>query len=86
MNYLKSFFFDPSTTIQGLGIRAAVSPFCLVLCFLVFLASLIWVARDAGRRGKNGFWACVFAIMAGWPLSLLWWMRLRPSLRAKGVA
>jgi hypothetical protein len=47
---------------------------------------MIWVARDAGRRGKSGFFACLFAIMAGWPLSLLWWLWLRPSSRAKGVA
>jgi len=84
MNYLKAFFLDPCVSIDGRGIKASVSPFVLLLGFLVFIGSMIWVARDAGKRGKSGFWACLFALMAGWPLSLLWWMWLRPAPRAKG--
>lgn len=40
--------------------------------------SLVWICLDANRRGKSSFWALVFAFAACWPLSLVWWLWLRP--------
>ncbi len=54
-----------------------------LVCIGLFVWSLIWICQDAGRRGKNGFGAFIFAIAACYPLSLLWWLWLRPPrLRA----
>ncbi len=44
----------------------------------LFVWSLVWICRDANRRGKSGFWAFVFALAACYPLSLIWWLWLRP--------
>jgi hypothetical protein len=46
-----------------------------------FVASLIWLRRDAERRGKNPAHALLFLLTTGWPLSLLWWLWLRPKKR-----
>ncbi|HEY3897630.1 MAG TPA: hypothetical protein VGM54_03405 [Chthoniobacter sp.] len=42
--------------------------------------SIVWICSDAARRGKNGFLAFVFLFAASWPISLLWWLWLRPPL------
>lgn len=42
--------------------------------------SIIWIVSDASRRGKNGFLAFIFLFMASWPISLLFWLWLRPPL------
>jgi len=85
MNYVKAFFTEPCCSIKFHSVQISAPPWILLLLFLVFMGSLIWLARDAGRRGKSGFWACVFAVMAGWPVSLLWWLWLRPLPRTRGV-
>lgn len=57
------------------------APPLAVLAILAFgLWSLRWIHRDAERRGKSGVGAFFFAVLAGWPLSLLWWRWLRPPL------
>jgi len=46
----------------------------LVLC----LWSLFWISKDARRRGKSSVGAVFFALFAAYPVSLLWWLWLRP--------
>jgi hypothetical protein len=82
MKYLNSFFLESSCSLKAPGIEISCPPFILVLFVLVLFGSLIWVARDALRRGKSGIVAVLFALVAGWPLSLAWWFWLRPSTGA----
>lgn len=56
------------------GVKLAVS----VVFFVLALYSFIWITEDAQKRGKSGCLAFFFLIAAGWPLSLLWWVWLRP--------
>jgi hypothetical protein len=50
--------------------------------FVFFIASVIWIFRDAKLRGKNGLVALIFILVTGWPISFLWWFWLRPPARA----
>ena len=45
-----------------------------------FVYSLVWVYRDARRRGKNGIIVIALILLTGWPGSFLWWLWLRPPL------
>jgi hypothetical protein len=45
------------------------------------IASLFWISKDAELRGKSSVTAVMFAIFAAWPVSLLWWLWLRPPMR-----
>jgi len=46
--------------------------------FVLYLISVIWGVRDAIRRHKNGFLAWFFLTAAAWPISLLFWLWVRP--------
>jgi hypothetical protein len=56
-----------------------VIPACIAF-ILVFIASCIWLYKDAQKRGKNGVMAILFVALTGWPASFIWWLWLRPSL------
>lgn len=75
---------SPTLEINGMRIfipgpwqvKLVVSIIFLVLA----LYSFIWITEDAQKRGKSGCLAFLFVIAASWPLSLLWWLWLRPPL------
>jgi hypothetical protein len=57
----------------------------LIVIICCFVASLVWLYKDAKRRSKNGIVAILFILLTGWPVSFLWWLWLRPPLdREKG--
>lgn len=55
-------------------------PALILTCVILFILSIRWAACDATRRGKSGFVAGVFVLIAGWPVSLLFWRWLRPPV------
>ena len=60
-------------------IALLVVPFGLmVLGILIW--SLVWVYRDAERRGKEGWLAVLVVFFMNWPFSLLIWMLFRPEI------
>ena len=71
------------TEIQYFGLRIPIpdehrtAVLVVLSCFVLY--SLVMVAFDARRRGKNWFLAILFVLTAGWPLSLVWWQWLRPK-------
>jgi len=79
MKDIKWFFLDSGSSIKfPFGLEASAPPFFILLALVGFIASVIWVARDAAKRGKSGLLAGLFAVVAMWPLSLVWWLWLRP--------
>lgn len=52
----------------------------LIPIFILFLWSVIWIMRDAGQRCKSGCLALLFLFAATWPVSILWWLWLRPPI------
>ena len=54
----------------------------LGLLILGLLAgSLIWVYRDAEKRGKSGCLVALLVFLLEWPISLLVWVVFRPNLK-----
>lgn len=52
----------------------------VIVVLVAFLWSVIWILRDSEQRGKSGILAMIFLLAAGWPLSILWWLWLRPPI------
>ena len=59
---------------------AAFQAVVFVTAFAAFLWSIVWILRDSEQRGKSGCLALIFLIAVGWPLSILWWLWLRPPM------
>ncbi len=79
MKEIISFLLEPNSHIQfPFGAEICASPFFILLALWAYVASIIWVSRDARKRGMGGGLAGVFAALAVWPLSLLLWLWLRP--------
>ncbi len=66
------------STAATIGIIFAVI-IGLVVCAL-YIASLVWVYRDANRRGKSGVLIALLVAIISWPLGLLVWVLLRDKV------
>ncbi|HAY37630.1 MAG TPA: hypothetical protein DCY57_11795 [Bacteroidetes bacterium] len=51
----------------------------LLLGPIVYIGSLIWIYRDAERRGSHGMLTTLLVAVAAWPLGLIVW----PFIRSK---
>ncbi len=51
----------------------------VVLGLLIW--SLVWVWRDAEKRGKPGWVVALMVFLLEWPISLLVWVVFRPDLK-----
>ena len=49
-----------------------------IVCLLI--ASLFWLYKDASKRNLNGWLAVLLFVVTGWPVSLVLWIWLRPSI------
>ena len=55
------------------------------LIALGYIASLVWIYRDAQFRGKPALVVLILAGVIAWPVSLLVWIALRPAPRRSMV-
>lgn len=53
----------------------------LAIILMLLVASLIWVYRDAEKRGKSGVLVVLLVLLLDWPISLLLWLVFRPDQR-----
>jgi hypothetical protein len=69
--------------INGLRIDLPGPPWletsATVAIVITFFWSVAWIWRDAEQRGKSGCLAQLFLVLT-WPVSILWWLWLRPPL------
>jgi hypothetical protein len=49
------------------------------LFYGAFASSMLFVGWDAWRRGRSIWLALMMCLLAVWPLSILWWLWLRPE-------
>lgn len=79
LDYLYNWFFksEMSVIISRDDLKGPPA-YVLTVCFLWF-ASLVWGASDARSRGKSAILAILFVGLANWPLSILFWLWLRPQ-------
>jgi hypothetical protein len=73
-------FFTSEASIQLPSVPLKGPPAFLLVCVILAVASAVWVARDAARRGKSGLAAAAFILLAWWPVSILFWRWLRPPV------
>jgi hypothetical protein len=59
------------------GNQYVMYPVLIALIFL-YIRSLIWVTKDARKRGKSPILAIIFVSICSWPISLLWWTWFYP--------
>ncbi len=59
--------------------------FLIIPAMLVILGlliwSLVWVWRDAEKRGKPGWIVALMVFLLEWPISLLVWLVFRPDIK-----
>jgi len=59
--------------------------FLIIPAMLVVLGlliwSLVWVWRDAEKRGKPGWVVALMVFLLEWPISLLVWVVFRPDIK-----
>lgn len=76
--------FRPASVGSGDFVISGPAIFVLVMAVAVLVAvvaSLVWLYRDAAKRGKHGFVAILFVLLTGYPASFIWWFWLRPGVR-----
>jgi hypothetical protein len=67
-------------------IGLSIALLTLTLIAAAFVLSIVWVWRDAERRGQPGFIVAVLAAFLFWPLSLIVWLLARPQVGATPAA
>jgi Na+-driven multidrug efflux pump len=48
--------------------------------FVIYIVSLVWVYRDAERRGKSGILVALLVALISWPIGLLVWLLVRDKV------
>ena len=68
------------TIAQQVNMSVSVVFILVALALLVaYVASLIWVYRDAESRGRPALLVAILVALISWPVSLLVWIALRPN-------
>ena len=73
-----------STLIEAHAPELVLSLVAFLVCGVLYLLvrSLIWAYRDAEARGKPGWMVALLLLLCKWPISLLFWVVLRPPVSA----
>lgn len=53
--------------------------FSIIIFLVLYFWSFIWAYKDAENRGKNGWAVALLMVLVFWPLSLLFWVVVRPE-------
>lgn len=65
----------------GMGAVAIIIALIVGLIFFaIYIASLVWVYRDANRRGKSGILVALLVALISWPIGLLVWLLVRDKV------
>ncbi len=66
---------------SGMGVVAFIIFLIFCLIFLAnYIASLVWVYRDANRRGKSGILVALLVAIISWPIGLIVWLIIRDKV------
>jgi hypothetical protein len=71
----------PTDGDGGMGAVAIIIALIFGLIFFaIYIASLVWVYRDANRRGKSGILVALLVAIISWPIGLLVWFLVRDKV------
>lgn len=71
----------PSDGDSSMGMVAIIIAIIVGLIFFaIYIASLVWVYRDANRRGKSGIVVALLVALISWPIGLLVWVLIRDKV------
>lgn len=51
-----------------------------LLLFALYIASIVWVYRDAERHGKSGILVALLVALISWPIGLVVWLIVRKNI------
>ena len=57
-----------------------IAVICGLLFFAIYIASLVWVYRDAESRGKSGILVALLVAFISWPIGLIVWLIVRDKV------
>lgn len=81
LNLLATLIQDAPSSDSGAGIVAIILVVILCLIFFaVYIASIVWVYRDAERHGKSGILVALLVALISWPIGLVVWLIVRKNL------
>lgn len=81
MNALALFFQDTGGDAGALPAVAVIIAIIVGLVFFaIYIASLVWVYRDAQRRGKSGILVALLVAFISWPIGLIVWLVVRDKV------
>lgn len=67
---------DPTAAI----VMIVIAIIFTVVFLALYIASIIWVYRDANRRGKSGVLVALLVALISWPIGLLVWLLIRKNI------
>ena len=71
----------PSDGSGGVAIVTIIITIIICLLFLaLYIASIVWVYRDAERHGKSGILVALLVALISWPIGLLVWLIVRKNV------
>ena len=78
---LAAFLQDGSNGDAGMATAAIIIAIIVGLIFFaIYIASIIWVYRDANSRGKSGILVALLVALISWPISLVIWLIVRDKV------
>ena len=74
-----------SIRFEGGGFDISGPPIVVIIAGILLAISIVWVVKDARARNKNPILAVFFIVFGAWPISMFWWLWLRPERDNKEV-
>ncbi|MCC9167440.1 hypothetical protein [Pontibacter harenae] len=53
-----------------------------LVILIIYIWSIVWSYKDAERRGKPGWLVALLVALLSWPISLILWLIIRPSIKS----
>ncbi len=62
------------------GAAMIITAILMLIFFVIYIASIVWVYRDANRRGKSGILVALLVALISWPIGLVVWLIIRDKV------
>lgn len=66
-----------SELFLGLGLTGLL---LTVIGFILYIWSIVWAYRDAEKRRRSGILIAIMVAFLAWPIGLIIWLVIRPSV------